>query len=238
MEYFYAPPQNISSNSIEIDGEEFSHLTHVMRKQAGDKLRIVDGAGNAYDVVLIATTQRTARCAIQALHPMLHEPAIDLTLAVGVLKNNSNFDFLVEKCTELGVNTIVPLFTERTIPHHAKTERWKKLALAAMKQCGRCVLPEVTEPKRFSEFIAALSDASLKIIPHEKVKTPGIVEALENKTIRSIVVCIGPEGGFSDDEIEAASRTGFLPVSLGIRRLRTETAAIVACAAVIGMEQL
>lgn len=231
MEYFYTAPTNISSSSLTIEGEELSHLTHVMRKTAGELIIVVDGIGNAYEVTIEEITKRTARCSIQTTHSRLHEPPLDVTLAVGLLKNPSKFDFLVEKCTELGVNSFFPLITERTIPRHAKTDRWQKLALAAMKQSGRCVLPKVHEPRSFSDYVSSTLTSSLKIIPHEKIKAPTIGELLREKTNTSIVICIGPEGGFSEEEITHAESFGFLPVSLGERRLRTETAAIVAAAA-------
>lgn len=228
MDYFYTPPHNISSGSLTIDGDEFAHLTHVMRKKAGDLIRVADGAGNAYDARIEEIAGRHARCRILRQHYRLHESDVDVTLAVAMLKNGSKFDFLVEKCTELGVNTIVPLRTERTIPQHARTDRWQKLALAAMKQSARCILPTVHEVQAFDLFLSSTPHSFLKIIPHEKVESPMITEALRTRDYQRVVVCIGPEGGFSDDEIAQARSAGFRPVSLGTRRLRTETAAIVA----------
>ena len=154
MEYFYVSPSNISPPRLTIDDEEFQHLTHVMRKQPGDEIRVVDGTGNVYDVRILDTARRAAHCEITAHRFMENEPAISVTLAAGVLKNGARFDFLVEKATELGVSSIVPLATERTIPQHAKTDRWQKLAIAAMKQSGRCVLPLVHPLTPFSRFMA------------------------------------------------------------------------------------
>src|SRR5437879_6145287 len=142
MDYFYTPPKNISTDSLVLDGEEFAHLIHVMRKNEGDEIRVVDGMGTAYDVRLGAVKKHMVRCNILRTLPNHHEPSRSVTLAVGILKNPSKFDFLVEKATEIGVHEIVPLQTERTIPGHAKVDRWQKLALAAMKQCGRSYLPQ------------------------------------------------------------------------------------------------
>jgi 16S rRNA (uracil1498-N3)-methyltransferase len=233
MEYFYTPPHLVERQMLTIEGDEFSHLTHVMRKKVGDEVRVVDGKGNAHDAVISEINKRTARCSIHAHHSRLNEPDLDVTLAAGVLKNSSRFDFLVEKSTEIGVCTIVPLITERTIPQHRRTDRWQKLALAAMKQSGRCVLPSLYELTSFEDFIAATQPDSLRLIPHEKAEKPAISDLLQNQKSTSIVVCIGPEGGFSDNEIDAASKAGFAPVSLGNTRLRTETAAIVAVAAIL-----
>ncbi|MEO8167061.1 MAG: RsmE family RNA methyltransferase [bacterium] len=231
MDYFYTLPKNITSDSLTIEGEEFSHLAHVMRKPVGAQIIVVDGIGKAYEATIEEITKRAARCSIQTTNAGLHESPVDVTLAVGLLKNHSKFDFLIEKCTELGVNAFFPLITERTIPRHARTDRWQKLALAAMKQSERCILPKVHEPGSFTNFISSASAASLKIIPHEKIKSPTLGELLRKNTNASISICIGPEGGFTETEIAEAQSAGFLHVSLGERRLRTETAAIVAAAA-------
>ncbi len=231
MEYFYTPPHLITSNDLTIDGDEFVHLTHVMRKRAGDTIRVVNGTGMTYDVTIVDVSKRTARCEITATYARLNEPEIDVTIGVALLKNASKFDFLVEKVTELGVNTIVPLLTERTIPRHAKTGRWQKLALAAMKQSGRCVLPQVRDLTSLQEFITSTTPGSIKIIPHERSAYP--LGRIQIDAASSIVICIGPEGGFGDNEVESAERSGFTPCSLGPRRLRTETAAIASVAMVL-----
>ena len=232
MEYFYTSPQLISAGELTIDGDEFAHLTHVMRKRPGDTIRVVNGTGAAFDCTITEISKRTARCEITGTHLRLNESPVDVTLGVAILKNASKFDFLVEKVTELGINRIVPLLTERTIPRHAKTGRWQKLALAAMKQSCRCVLPRVEEPESLESFITSIPNAALKLIPHEKAG-PRLQDTLLHAKHPSITICIGPEGGFSDEEIDRAQGAGFLPVSLGPRRLRTETAAIVGVAAVL-----
>jgi 16S rRNA (uracil1498-N3)-methyltransferase len=232
MEYFYTPPSLVSGTHLAIEADEFSHLTHVMRKEPGDEICVVDGRGMAYDVVISEITARTALCSILAVHPMKHEPQRKVIVGVGLLKNSSNFDYLVEKTTEVGVTAIVPLLTVRTIPRHAKTERWQKIALAAMKQCGRSVLPAIRPLMAFADFLESTRTESSKYISHEKVESPALrnVEIGNNATV---CLCIGPEGGFSHEEIEQARGAGYIAVSLGPRRLRTETAAIVAAAEIL-----
>jgi len=232
MDYFYTPPHLITASGLTIEGDEFVHLTHVMRKKPGDAIRVVSGTGTAYDATLAEISKRTARCEITATHHRLNESAIDVTLGVAILKNASKFDFLVEKATELGVTTIVPLLTERTIPRHAKIDRWQKLALAAMKQSCRCVLPTVRTLKSFTDFITSDVPVDRKLILHEKSSQP-VVTTLGSGVGTSVLLCVGPEGGFSDQEIGVARERGFLPVSLGQSRLRTETAAIVGVAVAI-----
>jgi 16S rRNA (uracil1498-N3)-methyltransferase len=233
MEYFYAPPEDIAESELTIAGEEFSHLTHVMRKQVGDRLMVTDGAGSAYEATITEIVRRSARCSIQARHRMLHEPQVRLILGVGVLKNGSKFDFLVEKTTELGVHAIVPLLTSRTIPRHAKTDRWRKIALAAMKQSGRSVLPRIHPVTPLAEFLEGDWGAHTKILPYEKATTVWRPKFGDGPSGDAVLACIGPEGGFTDEEVDQAVRRGFQTVSLGERRLRTETAAIVTTAALL-----
>jgi 16S rRNA (uracil1498-N3)-methyltransferase len=228
MDYFYAPPQSISAESLTIEGDEFSHLTHVMRKKVGDIIRVVNGAGTAFEVTITEISKHVARCLISGKIHQLNEPSIDVTAGVAILKNASKFDFIVEKLTELGVNTIVPISTGRTIPRHAKSDRWRKLALAAMKQSCRCVLPTVRDLTSFSQYINSAPPESLRILPHEKTESPSLANIARGKQFQSAMLCIGPEGGFTDEEVALAQRNGFVPASLGPRRLRTETAAIVA----------
>ena len=230
MEYFYTPSQQIDSKNLTIEGEEFAHLTHVMRKVVGDDICVVDGVGNAYDARIVEISRRSARCQISAHHPLLHEPRIDLTIGVGILKNSSRFDFLVEKTTEIGVRTIIPLLTGRTIPRHARIDRWQKLALAAMKQSGRCLLPEIAPLTRFEDFLSLFPPGIPRYLMDENVNGSFLPQSI---TSDRVVLCVGPEGGFSPEESGLAVGNGFQLVSLGTRRLRTETAAIVASSVVL-----
>jgi 16S rRNA (uracil1498-N3)-methyltransferase len=232
MEYFYTPPNLVAAESLTIEEDEFSHLTHVMRKNKGDSIRVVDGAGQAYEVTIESFSKRSAHCVITQRLGTIHEPDVRMTLAAAVLKNGSNYDFLVEKCTELGVSEFVPLITERTIPRHARIDRWQKLALAAMKQCGRCILPRVHPPMSFTDYVARTPADALRLIPHEKIAEPSLLKMLERRKDR-VEVCIGPEGGFTDGEILEAVSAGWHPVGLGQRRLRAETAGITAAALVL-----
>ena len=231
MDYFHTAPDCITVNELAITGEEFNHLSHVMRKQVGDRVVVVDGCGHAYESEITEVSKHTARCSILACHELIHESSIRLSIAPALLKNPSRFDYLVEKATELGVIRIVPLLTQRTIPGHGKRERWQKIALGAMKQSQRCVLPEVMEPRPFSEFLGSVSVGGLLLIAHESIREPALRMIVDGHT--SITVCIGPEGGFTDDEISAATEAGFLPVTLGERRLRAETAAVVAATTIL-----
>lgn len=235
MDYFYTSPEYIKRDTVEIAGDEFNHLVHVMRKRERDDIRVVDGKGNAYDVTLTSLKKRTAFGRITARFSNHNESALTVDIAVGVLKNPSKFDFLVEKITELGVKRILPLATERTIPKHAKSSRWQKLALAAMKQCGRSLLPKVEELEQLIAVLKAVPSYDAAIVCHEGITQQTLAQFL-SKTLKAdakILLLVGPEGGFSEEEIVTCLRLGCMIASLGTRRLRTETAAIVAAALIL-----
>lgn len=233
MDYFYCPPGNISRETFSIDGNEFSHLVHVMRKKEGDPIRIVDGVGNAYDARIDSVKKKSAEGALLQKYEQHHEPHNRVSLAVGMLKNYSKFDFLVEKTTELGVCEIIPLRTERTIPRHAKVDRWHNLALAAMKQSGRAFLPIVRPVMLLTDLVASRDRFDHKCIAHEQQLPASITGCPSLKRKSSLLIVVGPEGGFSDVEIDECLKNGFKPMYLGERRLRSETAAIVAVAAAL-----
>jgi len=228
LEYFYTPPELVNPPVLLIEAEEFRHLSHVMRRREGDIIGVVDGAGVAYVARLEKIQKHSARCTILSTFPGLHEPSRNLTVAMGVLKNPSRTDTLVEKLTELGVRSLIPMLTTRTIPRHARVERWEKIALAAMKQSGRCVLPAL-EPLTHFQDVLSRPAAGPRLILHEEITDIQLEEAVSRHDV-DVLVCVGSEGGFTDEEIAAAVAGGFVPAGLGSRRLRSETAAIAAAA--------
>ena len=233
MDYFYTPPKNIEKKNIIIDTQEFKHLTHVMRKKEGDFIRVVDGNGNAYDVILKEISAKRAIGEIIGKSSNHNEPSLSVTLGVGILKNPSKFDFLVEKVTEIGVNNIVPLITARTIPSHAKIERWQKLAVSAMKQSGRSYLPRIHNLITLPEFLQFYTNYDIKLVAHQEGSEISKKESFLKSSVKLAVILIGPEGGFEENEIERCIQSGFIKISFGCRRLRTETAAIVAATSLL-----
>lgn len=232
METFYADPARIGTSSLTLVGDEHRHLAKVIRAVPGDRIAVVDGVGGAYDAVITAISRTEAHCRIEGRHRGRNELPMSLTIAVALLKNPARFDLIVEKATELGVTTIQPLRTARAIRSTAKIDRWAAIALAAMKQCGRCVVPAVNSPLEFDDFLRRSPAGAMKLIPHEKASRP-LAEALSGYGREPVVVCTGPEGGFTEAEVGLASEAGFVPVRLGDRRLRAETAAIAVLSAVV-----
>ncbi len=237
-EYFYIPAEYILDQHVAIEGEEARHISRVMRKQPGDLIWVVDGAGKAYEVVIRLVAPEMIECEILYEHHHHHEPDVEVTLAVAQLKNPSRMDWVIEKATELGVRTIIPLQTTRTISRSPKEDRWNNIAIAAMKQSGRCILPKVLRPMEFGDVVLNSSQYDCKLIPYERTDhVIFISEALKHrKPPRSVLIVIGPEGGFTDEEIIQAEQSQFIQVSLGRRRLRTETAAVIAVSWVVGNE--
>jgi 16S rRNA (uracil1498-N3)-methyltransferase len=240
MEYFYVKPEDVSQNALLIRDDESKHLVRVLRKTVGDRIFATDGLDTMYEAAITEIGKSDTHCNVIAMHRKFNEPSIDITLAVSLLKNPGRFDFLVEKCTELGVRQIIPLICERTISHRDSLKRLEKIALSAMKQCGRSWLPKISNQMKFPELLNSNQHYHLALLPHEQTNQLNTVDAaLSNKKdAHKILIAIGPEGGFTDGEEKKASETGFLPVSLGARRLRTETASIVAIDRLINFYQI
>lgn len=228
MDYFYTPPSLIKNTSLKIEGEELHHLSKVLRKKVGEMIFVVDGNEHAYKVVIRTISRSTVECEIEETLYRWNEAHIEVKLAVALLKNPSRFDFLVEKCTELGVREFIPVRTERTIASKVHLDRLQKIALSAMKQCGRSFLPPVHPPMDFLVALTHLKGCEGKFITHEKTGDDN--GAWRRKEVggelKSIGILVGPEGGFTDEEIQSAIASGFTMISLGTRRLRSETAAV------------
>ena len=156
----------------------------------------------------------------------------DVTLGVGLLKNAGRFETMLEKATELGVRRIVPLVTGRTESDRLRMDRSRGILVSAMKQSGRARLPELDAPTPLADLLSA-ADQDLKVVCHEAVRTTEGLSRLVDPGATSACILVGPEGGFTDDEADAARVAGFRPVSLGPTRLRTETAALAAATLVL-----
>jgi 16S rRNA (uracil1498-N3)-methyltransferase len=230
MDYFYVKPEDIVHGSFSIRGDESKHIIRVLRKNVGDRIFVTDGNDTMYETVIGEIGKTYTRCDIIAIHRKFNEPHIDVTLAVSLLKNPARFDFLVEKVTELGVRMIIPLTCKHTIPQHEKHNRLEKIALSAIKQCGRSWLPRIQPLQSFETLVSNSQHWPLKFIPHEKADpTQTLLSELKrHDDIHSLLILVGPEGGFAEEEVNLALHNGCKLISFGLRRLRTETAAVVA----------
>jgi 16S rRNA (uracil1498-N3)-methyltransferase len=227
---FYAPPAQINDTQITLNEDEAHHLTRVLRLSTGAQVFAFDGAGNEYACVVSHTDKRTATLTIERQLTDAVESPLELTLAQALVKGDK-FDLIVQKATELGVTRVVPLITENSDIRKAeeraenKLARWRRIALEATKQCGRRRLLEISEPIRFVDF--CVSDKSkIRWLLAERDGAHSPFQPIANAT--SATVAVGPEGGWSDDELKCARQNQYAVLQLGTRILRTETAALVA----------
>ena len=245
MELFYA--YEVSGGVCYLDAEESGHCVRVLRHRAGDPIDVIDGLGTLYHCTLVDDTPKGAQAQVLSSVPGFGAHPYHLTLGCCPTKNNDRFEWFVEKATELGVDDLVPLIGERSERRVYKTERAQRIALSATKQSLKARIPAVWEPLSVKSFLEMAHQgdgevvpggdrASLKLIAYcfEDDSTPrvSIREALAGFTGTDVTVLIGPEGDFSPEEARLALSCGYVPVHLGASRLRTETAAVTAAAAV------
>lgn len=210
------------SDLVTVEGDEFHHSVRVVRVREGEEVELFDRAGRVAKGTIESLTRDQATIRVTE-EIKSRESKIDVHLAMSII-NLEKFELVLQKATELGVKSIIPLVTERIEMRReryaGKLDRWRKIVFEAVKQSGRSVVPEIEEPKAFAEVVQR---------PGDKLLFDGDAEASPwPLSLRSVTVFIGPEGGWSHDEIRMAQSHGCAFGRLGPRRLRAETAAIVA----------
>ena len=211
--------------------DEARHLRDVLRLKAGDEVYVFNGAGREFRCIVVNTKRDTAELRIDyEVEPAKPESQLELKLCVALLKGEK-FDLVVQKATELGVNRIVPLITRYAdiqlrdeADASKRVARWQRIALEAAKQSGRALVPEVSAPVSFKSFLTGTKDAELCLMFSER--GGGGLGLVADRTAKTVVVLVGSEGGWSDEEIELARAEDWEIVTLGGRILRAETAAI------------
>jgi 16S rRNA (uracil1498-N3)-methyltransferase len=227
---FFISPEQVDGSRITLTGQDMRHIVTVLRMKTGDELVLSDGQVSEYRVVITQLGKSELATEIKSLSKReLRMPLV--TLCQGLPKSDK-MDWIVQKATELGISHIVPIVTERTIvkvkDEGKRIERWRKIAREAAMQSNRPDIPKVEALCKFVEFLRTLNSdpGTLLLLPWEEGTVP-IKNVLQgSRDIKRIIVLIGPEGGFSAAEAEAARNRGFHLVSLGPNILRTETAAI------------
>ncbi|MBN2781067.1 MAG: 16S rRNA (uracil(1498)-N(3))-methyltransferase [Candidatus Marinimicrobia bacterium] len=220
-QFFFS--QHIQEDRILIEGGEHLHLSRVLRKNSGDRIWIADGNGTAYHAEITSIGKESSFCRILERHEGFGEPANRVSLAVGIIKP-AHWEILLEKAVELGVHEIYPLITRYTVVPSLKRERCEKIVLAAMKQCGRSRLPRLHDPLPFTGLLSAKRTGTVCLCDNQE-DYPALDTGKENA---EYLVLVGPEGGFSTEELALAIAAGAKPVLLSNRRLRTETACMAA----------
>jgi len=235
MTVFRVDPKNVTSKRLLFTAQEAKHL-RAMRHKKGDVIRVSDGLSTEYEVLLTEVTHKGAAGVIQERS---RPPDDRVTIHLGqAVPKGEKLDWVVEKSVELGVHAIHPVLAERSVPRIEERraadrhERWRRVAEAARKQCGRLRTPEIRPIDSLASFLEATENADLKIVFHESASL-GLREVLAKVESASVVaLLVGPEGGFSGAEIRAAEAAGFVAASLGKKILRAETAPIAALAIV------
>lgn len=230
-QYFYVQPVDVlPGNTLILRGEEALHCSKVLRKTAGNLFFAVDGLGNEFLVELKESQKDQVVCQIVESKYRPHELSFDITLAQALIKKD-RLDIVVEKSTELGAHSIIPVETERSLvePGYGKIQRWQKIIVSAMKQSKRSVIPCLGGIVSFKDVVENSDGYDIKVIFHEKSDRPAaaFVKSLSLPS-KKILLLIGPEGGFTESENRLAVDHDFVSLSLGARRLRAETAAICA----------
>jgi len=232
MNRFYSDSGNISGDKITIsDKSQVHHIKDVLRLEVDEKVVVFDDKGREYASVIEKLLPKEVVIKIIKENKVALEPKVKVTVACAIPKK-SKMDDIIDKLTQLGVDRIIPLLTERVIvildkrKEILRKERWEKIALSSAKQSQRNIMPVVEPVRDIREVLFASEGYDLKLIPTLFGERKSLKEIFSKSSARNILFLIGPEGDFSEEEIELAKKAGFLAVSLGDSVLRVETAAL------------
>ena len=230
MQLFYNPDIDETTESFSFDKEESKHIIKVLRKKDSDILHVTNGLGLLFETEITLASDN--KCIVSVLSiKKSPEPKFRLHLAVAPTKMNDRFEWFLEKATEIGIQEITPIICDRSERKVINLERFEKIVLSAMKQSNEMFLPKLNDAVSFKEFIKQ-KNQGLQFIAHcEETDKKSLKESLQPN--ENVTLLIGPEGDFSEKEIALALENNYKPVTLGNTRLRTETAAVVACHSVV-----
>ncbi len=230
MQLFYNPAISENTKELTFDREESKHIIKVLRKKDGDILFVTNGLGFLFECSIVIAIETKCTVAIVRFNQS-ERPNVYLHLAVAPTKMNDRFEWFLEKATEIGISEITPIICEHSERKHIKTERFEKIVVAAMKQSNQYYLPKLNDPVVYKDFMKLEFSGQLFIAHCEETEKKLLKDLLQPQI--DVTLLIGPEGDFSAKEIQMATENKYIPVSLGNTRLRTETAAIVACHSVV-----
>ncbi|MBU2538401.1 MAG: 16S rRNA (uracil(1498)-N(3))-methyltransferase [Proteobacteria bacterium] len=230
---FFINPEDITGKTVQMTGPEAHHLRTVLRLAPGDPVTFFDGTGARYQARIEQIFKDRVSATIIE-HTLDLPPKVRLHLGQALLKGQK-MDLILQKATELGVDAIWPFYSEHGIhktPKEAQMERWQRIVLEACKQCDRARPPEIHAPREIHDLITHSPPFDTKLIfwEHEDQQTLSETLAAQEKDRQSVFFLLGPEGGFSETEVSSAQGEGFIPISLGSRILRAETATLAATA--------
>lgn len=236
MNKFFVDKNNINDGIAVIEGDDVKHIYKVLRLSEGEKVAINDCNGQEYLGTITEIAKKQVLVELTEKLDMNNESPVKFHLYQGLPKS-TKMDLITQKCTELGVNAITPVITERVVVkgemgEFKKVDRWARIALEACKQSKRSLVPKVNTPVEFQQMMREFEQMDLIVVPYENAEGYGVKSMAESlkktgASIRNAAIVIGPEGGFEEREIEALKEAGAHVVTLGPRILRTETAGFV-----------
>lgn len=234
MHRFFIPPEWITPDGVVLKDETARQISHVLRLRSEQRIVVLDNSGVEYEVELLDVGAKESRARLVEKRLCAGEPGVTLTLFLG-LTQREKFEWMLQKCTEVGASQFVPVISARSLVQDArdadrKLERWRSIVREAAEQSHRGRIPVVQPAVSFSRALKMPGADSLALLAWEGEHTLGMREALRRRAERGVALFIGPEGGYSAEEAEQAITAGVLPISLGARVLRMETAAVVAAA--------
>jgi 16S rRNA (uracil1498-N3)-methyltransferase len=236
MRYFFVEPAALSKPIATIEGSEVRHMKNVLRLKPGDKIRVFDGEGFEYDASIHQFFADRVEIKITRKFPGTKESPVQIGVAQALLKEKK-MDRLLRHLCELGMTRWIPFLSERSVPRpgekrlSVREQRWAKIVKESCKQCQRAKLPEISKTLTFNDVLEYGLSGDLQIIfyENEPATLKSLIKPDPQSPPRKIILILGPEGGFSDPEIERARAAGCVVAGLGSRILRAETAAIAAC---------
>lgn len=234
MHRFFLPPEAISQGQVRFPPPVARQIAHVLRLRPGEIVAVLDGQGLLHEVTLQHVARDEVSGKITATREASGEPSTAVTLYMALIKGE-RMEWAIQKATELGVARIVPMVTERTVIREARLSearlaRWRRIAQEAAEQCERARVPAIAEPMAFAEACVDAAGADLAAIAWAREARLTLDQVMAGREVSSLALLIGPEGGFSPEELVTACGHGMIPFTLGPRILRAETAAVVALA--------
>ncbi len=226
LPFFYSDALSTGERQLILNEENSRHIVQVLRMQAGELLRLTDGLGKVCTARIMDPHKK--KCSVEITATSITDPKWKrVSIAISPLKNNSRFEWFLEKATEIGVTEIIPILCTRTEKQHFRYDRMRGILISAMLQSQQAWLPALHEPRKFTDYINSQKDKEgRKLIAHCISGNKSLLKAQSD--LGDVSILIGPEGDFTPDEIEIALQNDFTAVSLGNTRLRTETAGLAA----------
>lgn len=233
MRRFFIPSDQLSGNSPVITGDDAGHIRNVLRLKSGDDIELIDGTGLECDARIERITAGKVEVSILRRRPWLPSSSLRLIIAQALLKDNKP-DLIIRQITEMGIHEWVPFAASRSVPvlsgqrARSRKQRWEKIAIEALKQCRRSRLLAISDPLPFGDMLAYGKDCDVKLMfwEDETPSKPFELPSKDGRTVNSVMAIIGPEGGFTPEEVAAARACGFTTVSLGPRILKADTATL------------